>query len=113
MKKIEAIIRQEKMDAVREALEESGYPGITVTEITGQGKQKGTVREWKGARYKLEFLPKLKLELICMEEDTEKIIQAILDSAATGMVGDGKIFVYDVAEAVRIRTRERGEKALA
>jgi nitrogen regulatory protein P-II 1 len=112
MKKIEAMIRPEKMDTVRKALEEAGYPGITVTEITGHGMQKGTLQQWKGARYKLEFLPKVKLELICQEEDVEKIIEAILESASTGMLGDGKIFLYDVAEAVRIRTRERGVSAL-
>ena len=106
------MIRPEKLDAVRESLEDCGYPGITVTEISGHGMQKGTVQQWKGARYKLEFLPKVKLELICKDADMEKLIQAILDSASTGMLGDGKIFIYDVAEAVRIRTRERGNKAL-
>ncbi len=112
MKKIEAMIRPEKMDAVRKALEDSGYPGITVTEISGHGTQKGTLQQWKGARYKLEFLPKVKLELICQDQDTEKIMDAILDSAFTGALGDGKIFIYEVAEAVRIRTRERGIGAL-
>jgi nitrogen regulatory protein P-II 1 len=112
MKKVEAMIRPEKMDAVWEALEETGYPGITVTEITGHGMQKGTLQQWKGARYKLEFLPKIKLELICKDEDVDRIVDAILESATTGMLGDGKIFIYDVAEAVRIRTRERGISAL-
>ncbi len=112
MKKIEAMIRPEKMDAVRMALEDSGYPGITVTEITGHGMQKGTLQQWKGARYKLEFLPKVKIEMICRDEHVDKIVDAILDAASTGALGDGKIFIYDVAEAVRIRTRERGINAL-
>jgi nitrogen regulatory protein P-II 1 len=112
MKKIEAIIRPEKLDAVRQALERSGYPGITVTEIEGHGLQKGTVQQWRGEKYKLDFLPKVKVEIVCVNQDVEKIIQTILESAFTGAVGDGKIFVYDVAEVVRIRTRERGERAL-
>ena len=113
MKKIEAIIRPEKMDAVRKALEASGYPGITITEIEGHGRQKGTIQQWRGDDYKLEFLPKIKVEIVCRDADEEKIVQSVLEAAFTGGVGDGKIFVYDVAKAVRIRTRERGEKALA
>ena len=112
MKKIEAIIRPEKLDAVRQALELSGYPGITITEAEGHGRQKGAIQQWRGEQYKLEFLPKTKVEIICVDTDEEKIIQTLLKAAFTGGVGDGKIFVYDVARAVRIRTRERGEKAL-
>lgn len=112
MKKIEAIIRPEKLNAVRAALERTGYPGITITEIEGHGLQKGTILQWRGKQYKLELLPKMKLEIVTSDEDAEKIIQAVLESSYTGGVGDGKIFVYDVAEAVRIRTRERGERAL-
>ena len=112
MKKIEAVIRPEKLDAVRQALEESGYPGLTITQIEGHGMQKGTVQQWRGEQYKLDFLPKVKVEIICIDADTEKIIKTLLESAFTGGVGDGKIFVYDVAEVVRIRTRERGERAL-
>ncbi len=112
MKKIEAIIRPEKLDAVRQALERSGYPGITITEIEGHGMQKGTVQQWRGEKYKLDFLPKVKVEIVSVNQDTEKIIQNILESAFTGAVGDGKIFIYDVSEVVRIRTRERGERAL-
>lgn len=112
MKKIESIIRPEKLDAVRYALESSGYPGITITEIEGHGMQKGTVQQWRGEKYKLEFLPKVKVEIVCLNQDVEKIIQAIQDAAFTGGVGDGKIFVTEVEEAVRIRTRERGERAL-
>lgn len=112
MKKIEAIVRPEKLDAVRAALERSGYPGITISEIEGHGLQKGTVQQWRGEKYKLDFLPKMKVEIVAKDSDVEKIIQAILESAYTGGVGDGKIFVYDVNEVVRIRTRERGERAL-
>jgi nitrogen regulatory protein P-II 1 len=112
MRKIEAVIRPEKLDAVRQNLEESGYPGISITEIEGHGMQKGTFQQWRGERYKLDFLPKVKVEIVCIDADVEKIIQTIVEAAFTGGVGDGKIFVYDVAEVVRIRTRERGEKAL-
>ena len=112
MKKIEAIIRPERLDAVRIALEQSGYPGITITEIEGHGMQKGTVQQWRGEKYKLDFLPKVKVEIITADRDSEKLIQTILESAFTGAVGDGKIFVYPVDEVVRIRTRERGDRAL-
>lgn len=112
MKKIEAIIRPEKLDTVRQALEISGYPGITITETEGHGKQKGAMQQWRGEQYRLEFLPKVKIEIVCIDSEEEKILQTLIESAFTGGVGDGKIFVYDVARAVRIRTRERGEKAL-
>ncbi len=112
MKKIEAIIRPEKLDAVRHGLESSGYPGITITEIEGHGMQKGTIQQWRGEKYKLDFLPKVKVEIVALNQDVEKILRTIQASAFTGGVGDGKIFVYEVEEAVRIRTRERGEKAL-
>ena len=112
MKKIEAIIRPEKLEAVRKALEQAGYPGISITEIEGHGMQKGAVQQWRGGKYKLKFLPKAKVEIVCIDSDAEKLVQTVLESAFTGSVGDGKIFVYDVGEVVRIRTRERGERAL-
>ena len=112
MKKIEAIIRPEKLDAVRLALESSGYPGITITEIEGHGKQKGSVQQWRGEQYKLDFLPKVKVEIVCTSNDLEKILKVLQQSAVTGNVGDGKIFVSDISEVVRIRTNERGERAL-
>ncbi|MBI3316782.1 MAG: P-II family nitrogen regulator [Candidatus Omnitrophica bacterium] len=112
MKKIEAIIRPEKLDVVRQALEESGYPGLTITEIEGHGMQKGAFQQWRGEKYKLDFLPKVKVEIVCIDKDLEKIIQTLIESTYTGNVGDGKIFVYEVEEVVRIRTRERGERAL-
>ncbi len=98
--------------AVRSALERSGYPGITITEIEGHGLQKGTVQQWRGEKYKVDFLPKIKVEIVANDRDVEKIVQAVLESAYTGGVGDGKIFVSEISEVVRIRTRERGERAL-
>ena len=112
MKKIEAIIRPEKLDVVREALEGSGYPGITVTEIEGHGMQKGIVQQWRGEQYRVELLPKVKLEVVVSDQDSGKIIKAIQDVAKTGAVGDGKIFLSSVEEVVRIRTGEVGEAAL-
>jgi nitrogen regulatory protein P-II 1 len=112
MKKIEAIVRPEKLDAVRLALESSGYPGITITEIEGHGKQKGSVQQWRGEQYKLDFLPKVKVEIVCISSDLEKILKVLQQAAVTGNVGDGKIFVSDISEVVRIRTNERGERAL-
>lgn len=113
MKKIEAIIRPEKLDEVRAALERSGYPGITITEVEGHGLQKGVVQQWRGEEYRVDILPKVKVEIVVGDEEAETIVQAILESAYTGGIGDGKVFIYDVAEAVRIRTRERGVRALA
>src|SRR3990167_1673891 len=110
MKKIEAIVRPEKLDDVRIALERSGYPGITISEVEGHGLQKGVVQQWRGEEYRVDILPKVKVEIVAGNDEAETIIQAILESAYTGGVGDGKVFVYDVAEAVRIRTRERGQR---
>ena len=112
MKKIEAIIRPEKLDVVRKQLEKSGYPGIMITEIEGHGKQKGIEQLWRGERYKLEFLPKVKIEIVAKDSDVERIVSSILQTARTGAVGDGKVFVSDIKDAVRIRTGERGEKAI-
>ena len=113
MKKIEAIIRPEKLGEVRAALERSGYPGITITEIEGHGLQKGIVQRWRGEEYRIDMLPKVKVEIVVGDAEAETIIQTIMEAAYTGSVGDGKIFVYDVEEVVRIRTRERGQRALA
>ena len=112
MKKIEAIVRPEKLDEVRKAIEAVGYPGITITEAEGHGKQKGVVQQWRGETYRVEFLPKVKLEIIVSDADVEKIVQAIIKSAKTGAVGDGKIFVSDVRDVIKIRTGERGEAAI-
>ncbi len=113
MKKIEAIIRPEKLDEVRRALERAGYPGIMITEITGHGLQKGVVQQWRGEEYRVDMLSKMKVEIVAGDGEIENIIQAIIEAAYTGSVGDGKIFVYDVKESIRIRTRERGQRALA
>ncbi len=112
MKKIEAIVRPEKLEDVRRALESVGYPGVTITEAEGHGKQKGVVQQWRGETYRVEFLPKVKLELVVADADVERIVQAVIKAAKTGAVGDGKIFVSDVRDAIKIRTGERGESAL-
>jgi len=114
MKKIEAVIRPEKLDEVRKAIEAVGYPGITITEAEGHGKQKGITQQWRGESYRVEFLPKVKLEIVASESDSERLVQAIIKTARTngGAVGDGKIFVSEVRDAIRIRTGERGESAL-
>ena len=112
MKKIEAIVRPERLDAVREALENCGCDGMMVSEIEGHGKQKGVVQQWRGEKYKLSLLPKIKLEMIVRDADEAKIIATLLASAKTGDIGDGKIFVSDVGNVIRIRTGERGEAAV-
>ena len=112
MKKIEAIIRPEKLDEVRKAIEAVGYPGMTITEAEGHGKQKGLTQQWRGETYRVEFLPKIKLELVVADADADRIIQAVIKAAKTGSVGDGKIFVSDIRDVIKIRTGERGEVAL-
>lgn len=112
MKKIEAIVRPEKMDEVRKALEVAGYPGITITQVEGHGKQKGVTRQWRGEVYKVDLLPKTKLEVVALDKDLDKILTAVQRAAGTGSVGDGKIFVSNIDEVVRIRTGEKGEKAI-
>ncbi len=112
MTKIEAIIRPEKLDEVRKAIEAVGYPGITVTEAEGHGKQKGVTQQWRGQTYRVEFLPKVKLELVVADSDADRITQAIIKAAKTGAVGDGKIFISEVREVIKVRTGERGESAL-
>ena len=112
MKKIEAILRPEKLDEVKRALEASGYPGITITQIEGHGKQKGVTQQWRGEIYKVDLLPKTKIEIVASDRDQEKIVSAIQKVAGTGNVGDGKIFISNVEEVIRIRTGEKGEKAL-
>src|SRR3989338_5954483 len=112
MKKIEAIIRPEKLDEVRKALETAGYPGITITQIEGHGKQKGLTQQWRGEIYKVDLLSKTKVEIVISDKDQEKIVTAIQKVAGTGNVGDGKIFISSIDEVIRIRTGKRGEKAL-
>ena len=108
MKKIEAIIRPEKLNLLRETLDKSGFPGMTVVEVKGRGRQKGIVLQWRAGDYKVEFLPKVKLEVVVDDKDAETVIDLICDVAHTGEAGDGKIFVYAVEDVVRVRTKERG-----
>lgn len=112
MKKIEAIIRPERIGEVRTALEELGYPGMTVAEVKGHGVQKGIVEQWRGQQYRVDFLPKIWVMLVVDDEHTDKVIDAICAHAATGEVGDGKIFISTVDEVVRVRTNERGPAAI-
>ena len=112
MKKIEAIIKPFKLDDVKEALQELGLQGITVVEARGFGRQKGHTELYRGAEYIVDFLPKVKIELIIEDKMVEKTVEAILGAAQTGRIGDGKIFISDVEEVIRIRTGERGASAL-
>ena len=112
MKKIEAVIKPFKMDDVREALSEVGVNGMTVSEVKGFGRQKGHTELYRGAEYNVDFLPKVKVELIVANEQVERCIEAIMNTAQTGKIGDGKIFVYDVERVIRIRTGEENEDAV-
>ncbi len=112
MKKVEAIIRPFKLDEVRQALGELGVRGMTITEVKGYGRQKGHTETYRGSEYQIDFLPKVKLEIVVPDELAEGVVDSILDHARTGEVGDGKIFIYDVAEAIRVRTEETGEAAI-
>ena len=112
MKKIEAIIKPCKLDDVREALTEIGITGMTVTEVKGFGRQKGHTEIYRGAEYAVDFLPKVKLELILPEEMVERAIETIVETARSGKIGDGKIFVYPVEQVIRIRTGETDHAAI-
>jgi nitrogen regulatory protein P-II 1 len=112
VKKIEAIVKPFKLDDVKEALHEIGLQGMTVIEAKGFGRQRGHTELYRGAEYVVDFLPKLKIELVVGDDQIDKAIDAISQAAQTGKIGDGKIFVSDVSEAVRIRTSERGDQAL-
>ncbi|MBV6511340.1 MAG: Nitrogen regulatory protein P-II [Ignavibacteriaceae bacterium] len=112
MKKIEAIIRPFKLDEVKEGLLENGIKGLTITEVRGYGRQKGHKETYRGSEYRIEFVPKIKIEVVVADELLEKAVDAILRHAKTGQVGDGKIFIYDVQDVIRIRTEESGTGAL-
>jgi nitrogen regulatory protein P-II 1 len=112
MKKIEAIIKPFKLDEVKEGLQEVGIQGITVTEAKGFGRQKGHTELYRGAEYVVDFLPKVKLEVVLEDELADRALEAIQNAAKTGRIGDGKIFISNVEEAIRIRTGERGNEAL-
>lgn len=112
MKKIEAIIKPFKLEEVKDALGEVGIEGMTVTEVKGFGRQKGHTEIYRGSEYTVDFLPKIKLELVVADKQVDAAVQAIVKSARTGKIGDGKVFVSAVEEAIRIRTDERGEAAV-
>jgi nitrogen regulatory protein P-II 1 len=112
MKKIEALIRPERLEPVMDGLRALGYPGVTITEVKGHGKQRGFNQIWRGSEYRVEFIPKIKLEVVVLDEDATKVVAALVKAARTGSIGDGKLFIYDVEDAVRIRTGEYGFKAI-
>ena len=112
MKKIEAIIKPFKLDEVRAALDEVGVKGMTLSEVKGFGRQKGHTELYRGAEYTVDFLPKARLEVVVNDEEVTNVVDAISKAASTGKIGDGKIFILPVEEAVRIRTNERGKEAL-
>jgi nitrogen regulatory protein P-II 1 len=112
MKKIEAIIKPFKLDEVKEALQEIGIQGLSVTEVKGFGRQKGHTELYRGAEYVVDFLPKVKIEVVLPDDMIDAAVDAIIEAAKTDKIGDGKIFVSDISQAIRIRTREAGEEAL-
>ncbi len=112
MKKIEAIIKPFKLDDVKEALTELGVIGMTVTEVRGFGRQKGHTELYRGSEYTIDFLPKVKIELVVADQIVDKVVAAIAAAARTGSIGDGKVFVMPIGEAIRIRTGEKGEAAI-
>lgn len=112
LKMVEAIIRPQMLDQVMRALRDLSYPGLTLTEVRGHGKQKGARQVWRGDPYVIEFVPKLKLEIAVLAEDADRVVHAIMKAVHTGSPGDGKIFVFDLEDAVRVRTGEAGFNAI-
>jgi nitrogen regulatory protein P-II 1 len=112
MKKVEAIIRPDRIEPVIEELEKIGYPGLTVTEVRGHGKQKGVTHQWRGNEYTVRFIPKVKIEVVVLDEDESRTIEIVVRKARTGSIGDGKIFVTDIEDAIRVRTGETGDRAV-
>jgi nitrogen regulatory protein P-II 1 len=112
MKKIEAIVQPFKLEEVKEALKAIGIDGMTITEVRGHGRQKGHKEVYRGQEYNVDLLPKVKIELVVPSDRSEEVIRTLSSAARTGNIGDGKIFIYDVAEAIRIRNEDRGEAAL-
>ncbi len=112
MKKIEAIIKPFKLDEVKEALAEIGVQGMTVSEVKGFGRQKGHKEQYRGAEYTIEFVPKVKIEIVITDSLADKAVKIVMDKAKTGAIGDGKIFVWDIKDVIRIRTGETGEAAI-
>ncbi|MFA5605433.1 MAG: P-II family nitrogen regulator [Dehalococcoidales bacterium] len=112
MKMIEAIIREEKLDCVKKALEKDNYFGMTVTEVSGRGRQKGIPLQWRAGEYIVDLIPKIKIELVVLDEDVDKIVNTIASNARTGETGDGKIFVLPVSGVIRIRTGDKDDNAV-
>lgn len=112
MMKIEAIIRPTKIHEVKDALDEAGFESVTVTDVKGRGKQKGVMQQWRGRKYCVDLLPKIKMEMVVNDESVDKVVDVIMKTAATGSIGDGKIFVYPVNKIIRIRTGETDGDAL-
>jgi nitrogen regulatory protein P-II 1 len=112
MKRIEAIIQPHKLEDAKEALKSIGVDGMTITEVRGHGRQKGHTEVYRGMEYKVDLLPKVKLELVVADKRADEVIRTLVTAARTGKIGDGKIFVFEVADAVRIRNDDRGEAAL-
>lgn len=112
MKKIVAIVREDRFSMIKDALSDIGYPGMTVTEVRGHGQQKGITEQWRGRTYRTDFLKKIQMEMVVSDKDVDKIIECIVKEAKTGSIGDGKIFLNPIEDAIRIRTGERGEKAI-
>jgi len=112
MKKIEIIVRSEKLEDLREALDAKGFSAMTVTEVKGRGTQKGITLEWRVGEYRVEFIPKIKVELVVDDRNVDTVVEIILSVCSTGKIGDGKIFISPVEEVIRIRTKEKGNGAL-
>ena len=112
MKKVTAIIREDRFSMVKDALSDIGYPGMTVTEVKGHGNQKGVTEQWRGRTYRTDLLKKTQIEIVVSDKDVEKILQCIVKESQTGSIGDGKIFISPIENAIRIRTGEKGEAAV-
>lgn len=112
MKKIEAIIREEKLERVKTFLENNGYFGMTISEVKGRGRQKGITLKWGSKEYRYDILPKLKIEMVVMDEDVSPVVDAIVKGARTGEIGDGKIFIFPIEDAIRVRTGDSGTCAV-
>jgi len=112
MKKVEAIIRPDRLDAVMDGLTGIGYPGVTITEVRGHGKQRGIKHQWRGNEYTVALIPKIKVEVVVLDEDVPRTIDVVVRASRTGNIGDGKIFVTEVEEAVRVRTGDNGFNAI-
>ncbi|MGY8769381.1 MAG: P-II family nitrogen regulator [Pirellulales bacterium] len=112
MKKIEAIVRHHKLDEIKDALVAKGFGGLTATEVQGFGRQKGQTETYRGAEYSIDFVPKIKIEIVVADAQSQEVVDTVLEKAQSGQIGDGKIFISEISDAVRIRTAETGEAAL-